>query len=50
MWLVICKKYNEDQFYLSLVPWNSRSARRLSTVVDDDGREAKGGGEFPLIK
>ncbi len=32
MWLVICEEYNEDPVYLSLVPFASLSARRLSML------------------
>lgn len=41
MWLVICQEYNEDPVYLSLVPWNSLSARRLSMLVFFDRGEGK---------
>jgi hypothetical protein len=50
MWLVICKEYNEGEVHHSLNPWNSLSARRMIMLVYNDGGEAKGGGEFPLIK
>ncbi|MHB8094023.1 MAG: M24 family metallopeptidase [Candidatus Aminicenantales bacterium] len=33
MWLVICKEYNEDPVYRSLVPFEDLSARRLSMLV-----------------
>jgi hypothetical protein len=33
MWLVICREYEEDPVYLSLVPYDSMSARRLSMLV-----------------
>ena len=33
MWLVICREYEEDPVYLSLVPSDSFSARRLSMLV-----------------
>ncbi len=42
MWLVICQEYNEDPVYLSLVPFSSFSARRLSMLVFFD-RGGKGG-------
>jgi len=42
MWLVICQEYNEDPVYLSLVPWSSLSARRLSMLAFFDRGEAKG--------
>ena len=44
LWLVICQEYDEDPVYLSLVPWNSLSARRLSMLVFFDkegGREVE---------
>ncbi len=33
LWLVACREYNEDPVYLSLVPFTSLSARRLSILV-----------------
>jgi len=40
MWVVICREYNEDPVYLSLVPGTSMSARRLSMLVFfDKGKE-----------
>lgn len=39
MWLVICEEYNEDPVYLSLVPFTSFSARRLSILVFYDRRD-----------
>jgi hypothetical protein len=33
MWIFICEEYNEDPVYLTLVPANSFSARRLSMLV-----------------
>ena len=40
MWLVICREYEEDPVYLSLVPLDSFSARRLSMLVFyDRGKE-----------
>lgn len=33
MWLVICREYNEDPVFLSLVPSTQMSARRLSILV-----------------
>jgi hypothetical protein len=41
MWVVICQEYNEDPVYLTLVPANSLSARRLSMLVFFD-RDAQG--------
>jgi len=45
MWLVICEEYNEDPVYLSLVPFASLSARRLTMLVmfDREGRRASRG-------
>ena len=42
MWLVICEEYNEDPVYLSLVPFASLSARRLTMLVMFDRGEDKG--------
>jgi hypothetical protein len=42
MWLVVCREYAEDPVYLSLVPFQSLSARRLSMLVLFDRGEAKG--------
>ncbi|MFQ6108152.1 MAG: M24 family metallopeptidase [Candidatus Aminicenantales bacterium] len=40
MWIIICREYNEDPVYLSLVPFTSLSARRLTMLVFyDRGRE-----------
>jgi Xaa-Pro aminopeptidase len=40
MWIVICREYNEDPVYLTLVPYTSMSARRLSMLVFyDKGKE-----------
>ena len=33
MWIVICREYEEDPVYLTLVPSSSMSARRLSILV-----------------
>ena len=33
MWVVICREYNEDPVYLTLVPYSSMAARRLSILV-----------------
>jgi Xaa-Pro aminopeptidase len=41
MWLVICREYEEDPVYFSLVPYESMSARRLSMLVFTD-RGAQG--------
>jgi len=41
MWIVICREYNEDPVYLTLVPSTSMSARRLSMLVFyDRGQES----------
>jgi len=42
MWLVICEEYNEDPVYLSLVPFASLSARRLTMLVMFDRGGEKG--------
>ncbi len=42
MWLVICREYAEDPVYLSLVPFESLSSRRLTMLVLFDRGEAKG--------
>ncbi len=39
MWLVICREYNEDPVYLTLVPFTSLAARRLTMLVFYDGGE-----------
>jgi Xaa-Pro aminopeptidase len=60
LWLVICEEYNEDPVYLSLVPFNSLSARRLTMLAMFDRGGEKGverfavqrygvGGLFPTI-
>lgn len=60
MWLVICQEYNEDPVYLSLVPFASLSARRLTMLVMFDRGGEKGverfsvnrygiGGLFPSV-
>ncbi|HEB35419.1 hypothetical protein LCGC14_1405250 [marine sediment metagenome] len=33
MWVVICREYNEDPVFFSLVPFNSIAARRLTMLV-----------------
>ncbi|MEN6312499.1 MAG: M24 family metallopeptidase, partial [Acidobacteriota bacterium] len=50
MWLVICREYNEDPVYLSLVPWNGLSARRLTILVFFDRGEAKGLERFSVSR
>ncbi len=42
MWLVICREYEEDPVYLSLVPYDSLSARRLSMLVFYDRGKGRG--------
>ncbi len=60
MWVVICEEYNEDPVYLSLVPFASLSARRLTMLVMFDRGGDKGiekfsvnrygiGGLFPTV-
>jgi hypothetical protein len=39
MWLVICREYNEDPVYLTLVPYASLAARRLTMLVFFDRGE-----------
>ncbi len=39
MWLVICREYNEDPVYLTLVPFTSLAARRLTMLVFYDRKE-----------
>jgi Xaa-Pro aminopeptidase len=36
MWVVICREYAEDPVYLTLVPWDEISARRLSILIFHD--------------
>jgi hypothetical protein len=50
LWLVICQEYNEDPVYLSLVPWKSLSARRLSMLVFFDKGEGKGMERFSVSR
>jgi hypothetical protein len=50
LWLVICQEYNEDPVYLSLVPWNSLSARRLSMLVFFDRGEGRGIEKFSVSR
>jgi len=40
MWLVICREYEEDPVYLTLVPMSSMAARRLSILVFFDKGQA----------
>ena len=39
MWVVICREYNEDPVFFSLVPYNSLAARRLTMLVFYDRGE-----------
>jgi Xaa-Pro aminopeptidase len=48
MWLVICEEYNEDPVYLSLVPFTSLSARRLTMLVMFDRGGDKGVERFSV--
>ncbi len=48
MWLVICQEYNEDPVYLSLVPFASLSARRLTMLVMFDRGGEKGVERFSV--
>jgi Xaa-Pro aminopeptidase len=50
MWLVICEEYNEDPVYLSLVPFASLSARRLSILVLFDRGGDKGVERFSVSR
>jgi hypothetical protein len=50
MWLVICEEYNEDPVYLSLVPFASLSARRLSMMVFFDRGGDKGVERFVVSR
>ena len=36
MWIVLCREYNEDPVYLTMVPASSMAARRLSILVFSD--------------
>ncbi|HPW18782.1 MAG TPA: M24 family metallopeptidase [Candidatus Aminicenantes bacterium] len=48
MWLVVCEEYNEDPVYLSLVPFASLSARRLTMLVMFDRGGEKGVERFSV--
>lgn len=50
MWLVLCEEYNEDPVYLSLVPFASLSARRLSLLVHFDRGADKGVERFTVSR
>jgi Xaa-Pro aminopeptidase len=42
MWLIICREYNEDPVYLTLVPEETMAARRTSILVFHDKGEKEG--------
>jgi Xaa-Pro aminopeptidase len=48
MWLVVCEEYNEDPVYLSLVPFASLSARRLTLLAMFDRGGDKGVERFSV--
>ena len=48
MWLVVCEEYNEDPVYLTLVPFEDLSARRLSMLVFYDRGEGEGIEKFTV--
>lgn len=52
MWIVVCREYNEDPVFLSLMPAASLSARRLSILVffdrGDKGIEKISVGRYPI--
>ena len=50
LWLIICEEYNEDPVYLSLVPFASLSARRLSMLVFHDRGGDKGVERFSVSR
>jgi Xaa-Pro aminopeptidase len=50
MWLVICEEYNEDPVYLTLVPFEDLSARRLSMLVFYDKGEGQGIEKFTVSR
>ncbi len=50
MWLVICQEYNEDPVYLTMVPFDSLSARRLSILVFFDRGAGKGVERFSVSR
>jgi len=50
MWLVICEEYNEDPVYLTLVPFEDLSARRLSMLVFYDKGEGQGFEKFTVSR
>jgi Xaa-Pro aminopeptidase len=50
MWLVICEEYNEDPVYLTIVPFEDLSARRLSMLVFYDRGEGQGIEKFTVSR
>lgn len=50
MWLVICQEYNEDPVFLTLVPFEHLSARRLSMLVFFDRGKEKGLERFSISR
>ncbi len=42
MWLIICREYNEDPVYLTLVPEETMAARRTSILIFHDKGEKEG--------
>jgi Xaa-Pro aminopeptidase len=42
MWLIICREYNEDPVYLTMVPEPTMAARRLSILIFHDKGEKEG--------
>ncbi|UCE43388.1 MAG: M24 family metallopeptidase [Candidatus Aminicenantes bacterium] len=42
MWLIICREYNEDPVYLTLVPEPTMAARRTSILIFHDKGEEEG--------
>ncbi len=50
MWVVICQEYNEDPVFLTLVPFEYLSARRLSMLVFYDRGPEKGLERFSVSR
>jgi len=52
MWIIVCREYNEDPVFLTLVPAASLSARRLSMLVffdrGEQGVEKISVGRYPI--
>lgn len=42
MWLIVCREYNEDPVYLTLVPEPTMAARRTSILIFHDKGEEEG--------